>query len=356
MKFWIPKTYILAHNDEIRKDCINTMSYQLLKFMFFIVVFTSVWGLMGCGKSSQNAVNNQVKRGYKIVVTTGMVADIVRHVAGNHAEVVGLMAEGVDPHLYTPNRNDTVHMMEADVIFYSGLHLEGHMQESFERHREAGKPVFAVTESLEKSFLRNPSEFEGYPDPHVWMDVTAWSQCVAEVAKQLSMYDKKHAAEYQQNAKEYRKELEQLDKYIKGIIKTIPKKQRVLVTAHDAFGYFGRAYQISVRSVQGISTESEPSLDDITSLVDFVVEQKVPAIFIESSVPQRSVQAIQEGVRKKGGDIALGGSLFSDAMGATGTYEGTYIGMLDHNATLIVYALGGTAPAKGFQKKLTLIP
>ncbi|VAX41468.1 Manganese ABC transporter, periplasmic-binding protein SitA [hydrothermal vent metagenome] len=330
------------------------MGHNSLKAIFFFTVLASVWWLVGCGKSSQDVATHQAKRGYKIVVTTGMVADIVRHVAGDHAEVIGLMAEGVDPHLYTPNRNDTVYMMEADVIFYSGLHLEGHMQESFERHREAGKPVFAVTEGLEKSFLRNPSEFEGYPDPHVWMDVTAWSLCVTEVAKQLSTYDKEHATEYQRNAKEYQKELEQLDEYIKRIIKTIPKKQRVLVTAHDAFGYFGRAYQISVRSVQGISTESEPSLDDITSLVDFVVEQKVPAIFIESSVPQRSVQAIQEGVREKGGRIALGGSLFSDAMGATGTYEGTYIGMLDHNATLIVHALGGTAPTKGFQKKLEI--
>lgn len=326
--------------------------------ILFLVAFLFSGIIAGCNSnqpSSSHVTESVSKKGYTIVTTTGMVADIVRHVAGEHADVVGLMAEGVDPHLYRPTRNDIQKMMNADVIFYSGLLLEGHMQDDFKTMRTNGKPVFAVTDCLEKSFLRNPSEFEGHPDPHVWMDVTAWNQCVTEVAEKLSEFDQPHAAQYQKNAQEYQKELTLLDEYIKKIIKTIPKKQRVLVTAHDAFGYFAKAYGISVRSVQGISTESEPSINDINKLIDFIVENKVPAIFIESSVSEKSIQAIRDGVKQRKAKIALGGSLFSDAMGATSTYEGTYIGMLDHNATLIVRALGGTAPEKGFQGKLTLM-
>ena len=240
-----------------------------------------------------------------------MVTDIVKHVAGEHANVTGIMGEGTDPHLYTATRNDVNQIKEAKVVFYSGLILEGHMQKIFEKREKTGKPVFAVTDCLDKSFIHNPSEFEGHPDPHVWMDVTAWSQCVEEVAKRLSEYDKPHADDYQKNAKAYQKELVKLDEYIKKIVKTIPEKQRYLVTAHDAFGYFARAYHISVRSVQGISTESEPSIDDINKLVDFIVENKVPAIFVESSVSEKSIQAILIGVSKRGQKVVLGGfSLF----------------------------------------------
>ena len=331
---------------------------NISRSLFLLVTVVAMSGLVGCQKSKNDPDLNEGKKNnqksYTIVTTTGMVADIVRHVAGDHAKVIGLMAEGVDPHSYTPTTKDILMLSQADVIFYSGLFLEGHMQENFESLKSSGKPVFAITDCLEDSFLRNPSGLEGHPDPHVWMDVAAWSQCVAEVAKQLSVYDKAHAAEYQKNAKAYQTELAKLDEYIKKIVKTIPEKQRNLVTAHDAFGYFARSYGISVRSVQGITTESEPSISDINNLVDFIVKNKVPAIFVESSVSETRIKAIQEGVRSRGSQVVLGGSLFSDAMGATGTYEGTYIGMLDHNATLIVLALGGKAPAKGMQGKLSL--
>ncbi len=336
-----------------------SINYNPPRTILFLLVILLLGGIAGCrnnsNSSSSNGTNPAAKKEYTIVTTTGMVADIVRHVAGDHADVIGLMAEGVDPHLYTPTRNDIQKMMNADVVLYSGLLLEGQMQGDFKTMQTNGKSVFAVTDCLEKSFLRNPSEFEGHPDPHVWMDVTAWKKCVTEVADKLTEFDKPNAADYQKNAQEYQKKLTRLDEYIKKIIKTIPEKQRVLVTAHDAFGYFARAYSITVRSVQGISTEAEPSIDDINKLIDFIVENKVPAIFIESSVSEKSIQAIRDGVQQRKAKVALGGSLFSDAMGATGTYEGTYIGMLDHNATLIVHALGGTAPEKGFQGKLTLM-
>ena len=218
-----------------------------------------------------------------------------------------------------------------------------------------GKPVYAVTEGIEESYLREPPEFAGHYDPHVWMDVTAWSKCVAFVAKSLGEFDAPNAAYYQSNAEKFRAQLKELDDYIRKVIATVPPEQRYLVTAHDAFGYFSRAYEIPVRSVQGISTESEAGVDDINQLVDFLVEKKVKAIFVESSVSSRNLEAVIEGTARKRAKVTIGGELFSDAMGKPGTYEGTYIGMMDHNGTIIARALGGDAPEKGFQGKLTLV-
>ena len=289
---------------------------------------------------------------YTIVCTTAMVADIVEHVAGSHANVEALIGTGVDPHLYKPTAGDNTRLMQADVIFYSGLLLEGGMDAVLKKARERGKPAFAVTEEIPASSLRHAAEFEGHPDPHVWNDVAAWSECTAFVAKALGEYDAAHAAEYQANADAYRAELAKLDAYIRDVVATIPHDQRHLVTAHDAFGYFSDAYDIPVRSVLGITTESEAGVEDVNSLVEFLVTQKVPAVFIESSVNSRNIEAVIEGAASRGWAVKTGGTLFSDAMGAEGTYEGTYIGMLDHNATTIARALGGEAPARGFQGKL----
>jgi len=290
---------------------------------------------------------------YKIVTTCGMVTDIVRQVAGDRAEVIGLMGEGVDPHLYKPTRGDVKQLMESDVVFYSGLMLEGRMGDTFAKVARSGKPVFAVTEEIDESYLREPPEFAGHWDPHVWMDVAAWSQAVDFVANSLAEYDPEGAEEYHQRAEAYRAELAKLDDYVRQVIATIPAEQRYLITAHDAFGYFSRAYDIPVRSVQGISTESEAGIDDINELVDFIVEHKIGAVFIESSVAQRNVDAVIEGAKAKGWqDVKIGGTLYSDAMGPAGTYEGTYVGMLDHNATTIARSLGGEAPEGGLNGRL----
>lgn len=289
---------------------------------------------------------------FKIVTTCGMVTDIVEKVAGDKAITTGLMGEGVDPHMYKPKREDQKRFLEADVIFYSGLMLEGRMGDTFTRISRAGKPVFAVTEGIDESFLREPPEFEGHWDPHVWMDVKAWSECVTFTAKALSEYDPSNASTYQQNAEACQTELMKLDEYIQKVIATVPTPQRVLVTAHDAFGYFSRAYDIEVKAPQGITTESDPGVEDINALVDFIVEKQIVAIFIESSVNKKSIDAIIEGAKSKGHTVVIGGELFSDAMGQPGTYEGTYVGMMDHNATVIARALGGDAPEKGLNGKL----
>ncbi len=291
-------------------------------------------------------------RPYKIVTTCGMVTDIVRVVAGSRATVTGLMGEGVDPHLYKPTRNDVRQLLGADVVFYSGLMLEGRMADTFAKVARQGKPVYAVTEGIDESYLREPPEFAGHWDPHVWMDVRAWSQCVAFVARALGEYDPHNIDVYLTNAEKYRQQLEQLDAYARESIATIPEEQRILVTAHDAFGYFADAYGIQVRSVQGLSTESEAGVQDITRLVEEIVERKLGAIFIESSVSPKNIQAIVEGAKEKGWQVKIGGELYSDAMGEPGTYTGTYIGMIDHNATVITRALGGSAPKTGLNGKL----
>jgi manganese/zinc/iron transport system substrate-binding protein len=289
-----------------------------------------------------------------VVATTGMVADLVRAVAGGRAEVSALMGEGIDPHLYKPTRSDTARLLRADLIFFNGLLLEGKMTDAFARLSEGGKPVVAVAEALSKDRLIAPPEFEGAFDPHVWMDVDAWIQGLEPVREALTRIDPAGAAIYAGNAKAYEEKLRELDGYARKVLGTVPASARVLVTAHDAFNYLGRAYGIEVRGIQGISTESEAGLKAIEELVALLVERRVPAVFPETSVSDRNVRALVEGAAARGHKVALGGALFSDAMGAPGSYEGTYIGMIDHNVTTIARALGGEAPAGGFQGKLSL--
>jgi len=289
---------------------------------------------------------------YQVTTTCGMVTDIVRVVAGEHATVAGLIGEGIDPHLFTAGRDDVQALLSADVVFYSGLMLEGRMADSFAQVGRKGKPVYAVTEGLDKKLLLEPPEFEGHWDPHVWMDVSAWSQCAGFAGKALAEFDAAHADVYKANADAYQTQLAELHDYCQQVIGSIPEKSRYLVTAHDAFGYFGRAYGIEVKAIQGISTESQAGIADINNLVDFIIENQVPAIFVESSVSESNIKAVIVGCAGRDWELKIGAELFSDAMGAPGTYEGTYIGMMDHNATKIARALGGEAPAGGWQGKL----
>lgn len=322
---------------------------RLFCLMIGVLVFA------GCGGPDTNSVTPktipQAAPLPKIVTTVGMVTDIVREIVGERGEVIGLLKEGVDPHLYKPTREDVKQLSDSDIIFYGGLMLEGRMEDSLNKLRESGqvKVVVGVAESLDKGELRKPPEFEGHFDPHVWMDVKLWSQCVETVTKTMKEFDPEHAAEFTSRAEAYQKRLTALDDYVRQSIATIPEQQRVLVTAHDAFGYFARAYGMQVKSVQGISTESEAGVADVNALVDFLVEQKIAAIFVESSVSEKNLQAVREGAEKRGWSVKVGGELFSDAMGTAGTYEGTYIGMIDHNATTIARALGGQVPDGGFR-------
>jgi manganese/zinc/iron transport system substrate-binding protein len=272
----------------------------------------------------------------KAICTTGMVADLVRNVGGEHVKVEHLMGEGIDPHLYKTSTADIDKLSAADVIFYSGLHLEGKMGDVFVQMARR-KPVYPVTEGVPQEQVLEVDE--GHYDPHLWFDVSLWSQCAEVVAKALAGFDPAHAADYQKNVAAYRERLAKLHEECQTQLAAIPKERRVLVTAHDAFNYFGRAYDLDVRAIQGISTESEAGVKEINELVGFITERKIKAVFVESSVSDRNIKALVEGCQAQGHTVVIGGELFSDAMGKEGTPAGTYEGMVRHNVDTIVKAL-----------------
>jgi manganese/zinc/iron transport system substrate-binding protein len=309
-----------------------------------------------CGErlaSTESANTSDASAGvYTIVATTGMVTDLVSRVAGERAEVVGLMDAGVDPHLYQPTRSDVRRVLDADVIFANGLLLEGKMTGALDRAAAAGKPVYAVAELLDDEMLLEPPGFDGAHDPHVWMDPIAWAAAAEDVRDALVEFDPEHESEYRANAEAYRGELERLHEYAVEVLASVPERQRVLVTAHDAFNYFGERYGYEVIGIQGISTESEAGVREIEDLVDLIVRRNVAAVFVESTVSDRNINALIAGAGSRGHRVSIGGELFSDAMGGAGTYEGTYIGMIDHNVTTIARALGGDAPKRGMNGAL----
>ncbi|MGD8261189.1 MAG: zinc ABC transporter substrate-binding protein [Desulfobacterales bacterium] len=290
---------------------------------------------------------------YHVGTTVGMIADIIRQVAGDKAEVTNIIGTGVDPHLFNPTRSDVAVLLKSDIVFYAGLLLEGQMTDVLVKISRK-RPVYAVTELLKESYLIQDTN-TNHSDPHVWMDVQGWMKAVAVVKDALSEFDPTNSANYNEKAATYRKRLEELDAYARKVIGSIPENQRIMVTAHDAFKYMGRAYGIEVMGIQGISTESEAGLKDLNNIVDELVRRKIPAVFVESSVSDKNVKALLEGAKSRGHEVIIGGELFSDAMGTAGTYEGTYIGMIDHNVTTIARALGGQAPEKGLSGKLTKI-
>lgn len=294
----------------------------------------------------------QAETRLRVVTTIGMITDVVQNVAGERVEVKGLMGPGVDPHLYKATRSDIATLNSADAVFYNGLLLEGKITDALIRVATAGKKVFAVTELIDPSYLLEPSEFQGHYDPHVWMDPRAWTQAVEAIRAKLLEIDSAGTQVYNANAEAYKRKLEELDRYAENALKSVPASSRVLVTAHDAFNYFGRRYGFEVLGIQGISTESEAGVKDIEQLVAVLVDRKIGAVFVESTVSKRNIQALIEGAAARGHTVRIGGELFSDAMGKSGTYEGTYIGMIDHNVSYIARALGGKIPEGGFQGKL----
>lgn len=295
--------------------------------------FLTLLLLTGC---SSSAGSNWAEGKLRITTTTGMIADITKNVGGEHVSVISLMGPGVDPHLYKPTSGDLSRLSQAQVILYNGLGLESKMQTALDRMAES-KPTVAVAEGIAKTLLLDDEQ--GHPDPHIWFDVSLWVTAVEAVRDTLIGADPANKTAYEANAAAYLQELEALHAWAKAEMATIPQERRVLVTAHDAFGYFGRAYDIEVMALQGISTDAEYGLADVQNLVDLLTSRKVKAVFFESSIPQRSIGAVVEGTKAKGHDIVVGGELFSDAMGSADTPEGTYIGMVKHNVTTIVTAL-----------------
>jgi len=273
-----------------------------------------------------------------IVTTTGMIADLTQNIGGTAVKVTPLMGTGVDPHLYKATQGDLRKLMKADVIIYNGLHLEGKMQDIFEKMARK-KPVYAVTRNIPESKLISDHL---HSDPHIWFDIQLWLAAGDEVLATLIKHDPNNQAVFKANAKAYFKQLNELHQWTKQQIQSIPQQQRILITAHDAFGYFGQAYGLKVRGLQGISTAAEFGLQDVKQLKDIIVKNQIKAVFVESSVSPRFIQSLVKGVAAEGHALKIGGELFSDAMGLANTPEGTYIGMVKHNVTTIVSALKGT--------------
>ena len=324
------------------------------------VTFTlSVMAVLPTHSLSLFRVHNLERKNipYTIVATVGMIGDITAQIVGSRAQVITLMQSGVDPHLYTPTRSDVQRLLQADVVLYVGLLLEGRMSTVLKRLEEQRAPqttsaIYGIGDRLAAQGLLPLFETNGHTDPHIWMDVSLWQLAVTEIAEALSAFDPEWQENYRTRAARYTDKLQELHRYIQEVIASIPAEQRVLVTAHDAFSYFGSAYGIRVEGIQGLSTESEAGVKRINALVSFLLENRVPAIFVESSVHDKNVRALVEGVTSRGGQVYIGGTLFSDAMGESGSYRGSYIGMLDHNATTISRALGGTAPKRGVHQRL----
>ncbi|MEY2817847.1 MAG: hypothetical protein RL275_1310 [Chloroflexota bacterium] len=304
---------------------------------FFLTVLALSLLMRACATETGNNSNGKLN----IVTTTGMIADITKNVGGEYVEVTALMGPGVDPHLYKASEGDMRRLQDADLIFYNGLHLEAQMGEVLEKMNDFGIKTVPVTDKIDRSLLQAPPQFAGNYDPHVWFDVTMWMKAVEQVQETLIETDPSHKAEYEANASAYLAKLDELHQYVLAQAQTVPADKRIIITAHDAFNYFGHAYGFEVRGLQGISTEAQAGTADVQDLVSYIVEKQIPAIFVESSVPQRNVEAVQAAVQAQGFDVQIGGSLFSDAMGSEGTPEGTYIGMVRHNIDTIVSALKG---------------
>jgi len=301
-------------------------------------------GLAGCGGdgSGGNSGGGEgaaaTDERLRVVSTTGQVGELVRNIGRGQVVAVTLMGPGIDPHLYKASAGDVEKLRNADVIFYNGLHLEAKMGEVIGRMRGHTRSV-AVGEAIAADRLISPPEFAGAHDPHVWLDVSLWQIAAAQVRDTLIDLDPEHATLYQDAAKNYLAALDTLDAYVRTQVATVPATRRVLVTAHDAFQYFGRAYGIEVRGLQGISTATEAGTGDVQDLAAFIAERRIPAMFVESSVSPRAIEAVRAAVRAHGFDVGIGGQLYSDALGEAGTAAGTYVGMVRHNIDTIVASL-----------------
>ena len=290
--------------------------------------------LPGCNGSEEETESSKLN----IVATTGMIADMVKNIGGDSVNVLALMGPGVDPHLYKATQGDLGRLQKAEVIFYNGLHLEGKMGEVFEKLGRI-KKVVPVAGRLNTAMLLQDPVYKDAFDPHIWFDVALWAQTAQVVLEALVEQDPDSERYYTQNLEVYTEELDTLHNWVKEQLSTIPEDKRIMITAHDAFSYFGRAYGIEVRGLQGISTLSEFGLKDRVDLVNFIVDKEIKAVFVETSVSEKNINAIVEGCQQKGHAVTIGGNLYSDAMGAEGTPEGTYMGMVKSNVNTLVNSL-----------------
>ncbi len=301
-----------------------------MKKVLFIIAITS---LIACKERTEKSEKIMV------VSTTSMITNLVKNIGGDYVEVQGLMGAGVDPHLYKASEGDVSKLFNADVIFYNGLHLEGKLVEVFEKMETQNKTTIALGEFLNEKELIGSEYFASNYDPHVWFNIQFFKQFGQKVTEVLSKKDPKNASNFVENNRIFQEKLDILEVEIKTSIQSLPEEKRILVTAHDAFNYFGKEYGFNVVGLQGLSTATEAGVKDVQRLSDFIIDNKVKAIFIESSVPRRTIEALQEAVLSKNHEVVIGGSLYSDALGDSGTVEGTYIGMFRYNVKTIVEAL-----------------
>lgn len=302
------------------------MKKQLIALLFITVLFSC----------KDETVNNEK---LNIVTTTSMITDLVKNIGGEYINIKGLMGSGVDPHLYKASEGDVTKLVNADIIFFNGLHLEGKLVEVFEKMGSTTKTPIALAEQLDKNTLIGSDYFASNYDPHVWFNIDYFKIFAEKVTEVLVEKDPKNAKFYIENEKKYLTELDHLHKDINGVVEALPSNKRILVTAHDAFNYFGEAYQFKVVGLQGLSTATEAGVQDVQKLAAFIIEHNIKAIFIESSVPQRTIEALQKAVQSKGHDVEIGGTLYSDALGNPDSPEGTYIGMYRYNIKTIISAL-----------------
>lgn len=300
-----------------------------------IILFAITIILTACKNDNETNVNKKLN----VVTTTTMITDLVKNIGGDSINVQGLMGAGVDPHLYKASEGDVSKLVNSDVIFYNGLHLEGKLVEVFEKMKGADKTPIALADELNKNRLIGSDYFASNYDPHVWFNINFFEQFVEKVTLVLCEKDPKNTETFRANEKRYLAELEKLKEEVQDAVNDLDPEKRILVTAHDAFNYFGKAYGFNVVGLQGLSTATEAGVQDVQKLANFIIDKKVKSIFIESSVPRRTIEALQEAVNSKGHDVKIGGTLYSDALGTEGTEEGTYIGMYRYNIKTIVSAL-----------------
>ncbi len=299
------------------------------------LILVALLAIVACKNKSEKDPNGKLK----VVTTTTMITDMVQNIGGDVVEIQGLMGSGVDPHLYKASEGDVSKLFNADLVIYGGLHLEGKLVEIFEKMESRGKKTIAVADAIDTSQLIGSEYFASNYDPHIWFNIGFWKKITQYTTEKLKEMDPEHTDLFDKNSAAYIQKLEALEKEIKQIIETLPPEKRILVTAHDAFNYFGNAYGFEVVGLQGISTATEAGVQDVQELSNFIIDKNIKAIFVESSVPRRTIEALQSSVKSKGHDVAIGGSLYSDALGNKGTVEGTYIGMFLFNVNTIVNAL-----------------
>lgn len=310
---------------------IKTTWVLVVLFMFSLLT-------AACSSDAQH-VAEPVHTKSHIVATTTMLTDLVQVVGGDYVTVEGLMGAGIDPHLYKPSAGDVNKMSKARLIIYNGLHLEGKMSDIFAQMQKSGVATLAVGEAIERSRLLESEEFDGNYDPHIWFDVENWILAAEKVKEALIALEPAHKEQFEKNAAAYISKLHALHSYVQAQAELVPEQSRVLITAHDAFNYFGRAYGFTVKGLQGISTAAEAGTADVRELADFIVQHKIAAIFVETSVPKKTIEALQEAVQARGYQVQIGGELFSDSLGEPGTPAGTYTGTIEHNINTIVKAL-----------------